>query len=112
MLIIRLYHDSRRVIIRPALIVNFSLAPPILSDMNYLLLNAGSSSLKCTLMQAGNPKVIARALADWAGEVIHYEYAGPDGRPHCEKISWKGHAQAVKRVLHDLMHVEPVALRA
>ena len=44
--------------------------------MNILLLNAGSSSLKCTLMEAANGRVIARALADWAGKVTH-QYAGP-----------------------------------
>ena len=39
--------------------------------MNILLLNAGSSSLKCTLIEAADRKVIAHALADWAGSVTH-----------------------------------------
>jgi acetate kinase len=78
--------------------------------MNFLLLNAGSSSLKCMLMEAANHKVIARALADWAGSVTHYQYDGPDGRQHSENVSWRGHAEAVQRVLHDLAHVEPAAL--
>jgi hypothetical protein len=38
-------------------------------DMNILLLNAGSSSLKCTLVEAADRNVIAHALADWAGSV-------------------------------------------
>jgi acetate kinase len=78
--------------------------------MNILLLNAGSSSLKCTLMEAANGTAIARGLADWAGSATHYQYAGPDGRQRSEKVSWKGHADAVRRVLHDLMHAEPAAL--
>jgi acetate kinase len=78
--------------------------------MNILLLNAGSSSLKCTLMEAANGTAIARGLADWAGSATHYQYAGPDGREHSEEVSWRGHADAVRRVLHDLMHAEPVAL--
>jgi acetate kinase len=78
--------------------------------MNILLLNAGSSSLKCTLMEAVHGQVIAQSLTDWAGSVTHYEYAGPDGKEHSEDVAWRGHAEAVKRVLHDLQHAEPVAL--
>jgi acetate kinase len=78
--------------------------------MNILLLNAGSSSLKCTLMEAANGTAIARGLADWAGSATHYQYAGPDGRQHAEKVFWTGHADAVRRVLHDLRHTEPAAL--
>src|SRR5262245_32246393 len=78
--------------------------------MKILLLHAGSSSLKCTLIEATNRKVIAHSLTDWAGPVTHYEYAGPDGREHAEAVAWRGHAEAVRRVLHDLQHAEPVAL--
>ena len=81
-----------------------------MADVNILLLNAGSSSLKCTLVEAVSRKEIARGLADWAGSVTHYLYAGPDGREQSEEVSWNGHAEAVRRVLHDLMRTEPVAL--
>jgi acetate kinase len=40
-------------------------------DMNILLLSAGSSSLKCTLIEGVDRKVIAHGLADWAGSVTH-----------------------------------------
>jgi acetate kinase len=79
--------------------------------MVILLLNAGSSSLKCTLMEAANGKVLAQSLADWAGSATHYQYAGPDGREQSEEVPWSGHTEAVRRVLHDLIHAEPVALR-
>jgi acetate kinase len=78
--------------------------------MNILLINAGSSSLKCTLMEAANGTAIARGLADWAGSATRYQYEGIDGREHSEKVSWTGHADAVRRVLHDLMHAEPTVL--
>jgi acetate kinase len=78
--------------------------------MNILLLNAGSSSLKCTLMGTANRKVIAHGLADWAGPVTHYQFAGPDGRERSEDCPWRGHAEAVRRVLRDLLHAEPAAL--
>jgi acetate kinase len=79
-------------------------------DMNILLLNAGSSSLKCTLIEAAQRNVIAQGQGDWAGAVTHYQYTGPAGREQREDVSWSGHAEAVRRVLHDLMHSEPVAL--
>jgi acetate kinase len=47
-----------------------------------LLLNAGSSSLKCTLMEAADRQVIAHSVANWAGSVTHYEYRGPGGEEH------------------------------
>lgn len=78
--------------------------------MNILLLNAGSSSLKCTLMAAADHKVIAESLTDWAGAATHYQYVGPDGRKVAEDVSWRGHAEAVRRMVHDLMHVAPIAL--
>jgi acetate kinase len=78
--------------------------------MNILLLNAGSSSLKCTLMEATGGAAIGRGLADWAGSATQYQYVGPGGREHSEKVSWRGHADAVRRVLHDLRHTEPAAL--
>jgi Acetokinase family len=75
--------------------------------MNVLLLNAGSSSLKCTLMESADGNVVARGMADWAGSETRYQYAGPDGCEHSEKVSWTGHADAVRRVLHDLRHAKP-----
>ena len=81
-----------------------------MADMNILLLNAGSSSLKCTLIEAANRNVVAQGQADWAGSVTHYQYAGPAGQEQSEDVSWSGHGEAVRRVLHDLMHAEPVAL--
>src|SRR5262249_52135758 len=78
--------------------------------MYVLLLNAGSSSLKCTVLAAADRTVIADSLTDWGGAVTHYRYAGPDGKERSEDVSWKGYAPAVQRVLYDLTHVEPVAL--
>jgi acetate kinase len=78
--------------------------------MLVLLLNAGSSSLKCTLMESAHQRVIATGLADWAGSATHYRYAGPAGAESVDEVSWRGHAEAVPRILHDLMHIEPVAL--
>jgi acetate kinase len=78
--------------------------------MKILLLNAGSSSLKCTLMESENSAALASSLADWAGSETRYHYAGPGGKEQSDRVSWSGHADAVRRVLHDLMHTEPLAL--
>ncbi len=78
--------------------------------MKILLFNAGSSSLKCTLMESANNAVLASSLTDWGGSATRYHYSGPDGKEQSEDVSWKGHAEAVGRVLDDLTRVEPVAL--
>ena len=78
--------------------------------MNVLLTNAGSSSLKCTLMEAAQAKVLARGLADWAGATTRYRFVGSNGAEKTEEVSWKGHAEAVRRFVFDLTHTEPVVL--
>jgi acetate kinase len=77
--------------------------------MNILLLNAGSSSLKCTLMEADG-RVVARGQGDWAGSGTRYQYAGSDGEERSEEVSWTGHAKAVHRFVFDLLHAEPLVL--
>jgi acetate kinase len=79
--------------------------------MNILLLNAGSSSLKASLINSTDGSVIARATADWAGAETHYRYVGSDGTEHADDAARAGHASAVERVIFDMMHVEPVVLR-
>jgi acetate kinase len=58
----------------------------------------------------GESAVVAGSLADWAGSVTRYHYAGPDGKERVESVPLRGHAEAVRRVLHDLRHAGPVAL--
>ena len=78
--------------------------------MNILLLNAGSSSLKATVMASDHGTVIARGLADWAGSETHYEYAGSDDKERSEVVPWKGHAEAVHRFVFDLKNAKPIVL--
>lgn len=78
--------------------------------MKILLVNAGSSSLKLTLVEANAGREIASGLADWAGSVTRYRYARPDDKEHSEEGPWKGHAKAVQRFLLDLTQVKPAAL--
>jgi acetate kinase len=70
--------------------------------MNILLLNAGSSSLKATLMEGPNGTVIAHGLFDWAGPVTRCEYPDTHGEQRVEEVSWRGYAKAVQRFVASL----------
>jgi acetate kinase len=80
--------------------------------MILLLLNAGSSSLKASLMEAASGAVLADCLADWAGAETHYEFAGSDAKEHSETVPWKDHAGAVKHFIADLTPAQRSALAA
>ena len=71
--------------------------------MSVLLLNAGSSSLKATLLESENGGIIGRASVDWAGPVTRYEHVGSSEERLSEEVPWKGHAAAVRRTLADLI---------
>jgi acetate kinase len=78
--------------------------------MNILLLNAGSSSLKGSLVDARDGRTLASCLADWAGSKTRYRYTGPDGKERSAEVSWKGHAPAVQTFLADVVAGKPAAL--
>jgi acetate kinase len=78
--------------------------------MNILLLNAGSSSLKGTLMESTHAQVVARGVADWAGSATRYQYESSNNKHRSEDVSWKGHAQAVHRFISDLMQDEAIVV--
>src|SRR5262245_5901941 len=60
-----------------------------------LLLNAGSSSLKCTLMESAGSTLLARTSTDWAGPVTRYERSGPGAERVSERVQFRGHGDAV-----------------
>jgi acetate kinase len=78
--------------------------------MRILLFNAGSSSLKATLVEPEDGRTIASGLADWAGAVSHYRFQGPEARDQSEDVPWKGHAKAVERFVEDLLQAGAAAL--
>jgi hypothetical protein len=80
--------------------------------MNILLLNAGSSSLKAALMESADGEVVAHGLADWAGSMTHYQFAGRDGKERSEEVPWKGHSRAVERFVADMTTAQRLALAA
>src|SRR6266568_4449286 len=65
--------------------------------MDVLLINAGSSSLKFTLMSA-DARLRAGGMADWSGAATHYQFA--DRAP--EEVPWQSPGPAVKHAIDDL----------
>jgi acetate kinase len=74
--------------------------------VNVLLLNAGSSSLKCTLLDARSAAVVASSSADWAGDGTRYERLGPGTECRSERVSFRRHGDAVRHALDDLRELE------
>lgn len=70
--------------------------------MKILLLNAGSSSLKGSLMETSDCSTLAQATGEWSGTESRYEFLGPAGSPLLETVEWRGHHAAVRRFLSDL----------
>jgi acetate kinase len=67
-----------------------------------LLLNAGSSSLKCAVMESAGGAEIASAAGDWAGAVTRYRVSGASGPDDWREVPWRGHAEAARHALADL----------
>jgi acetate kinase len=67
-----------------------------------VLINAGSSSLKCSVMESVDRTVIAQVKADWAGPVTRYERSGPGERRVREQAGFHDHGEAVRHALDDL----------
>ncbi|AMV20340.1 acetate/propionate family kinase [Planctomyces sp. SH-PL14] len=74
--------------------------------MNVLLFNAGSSSLKCSLMASGTGAVLAHAVADWAGAKDggqpRYTFGRGSDAPTSQSVDWHGYAAAADAFLRDL----------
>jgi acetate kinase len=64
--------------------------------------NAGSSSLRCSVMESVDRTVIAQVKADWAGPVTRYERSGPGGTRVREQAGFRDHGEAVRHALADL----------
>ena len=70
--------------------------------MKVLLLNAGSSSLKGSLMEADDRTLVAYASADWAGPVTRYERIGPGDQRIATQVSFRSHGDAARHIVVDV----------
>lgn len=67
-----------------------------------LLLNAGSSSLKSSVMRLETGEVLAQGAADWSAMTPSVTFAVPFHPEVRTPVHWKGYALAVDRFLEDL----------
>lgn len=74
--------------------------------MKYLVFNAGSSSLKVAILESDDRSTVAWAAAEWASQVTHYEFTGPDNTSS-QTVDWRDTASAVTRSLVDLRRACP-----
>ena len=74
--------------------------------MKTLLLNAGSSSLKFSVLESCEASVIVSGMVDWASNVTRYRFSASDTDVD-EEVAWKGQANSVKRVLDDIRQAVP-----
>jgi acetate kinase len=76
--------------------------------VHVLLVNAGSSSVKVSLLDADSQTVLAHGAADWAGKSTHWKFSGPNINVD-ETVPWRGPGPAIERTARDL-HVHPDAV--
>lgn len=67
--------------------------------MKVLLLNAGSSSLKASVLEAEDASVVASGQVDWKDSAARFEFVGPDGRARRCESEGADYASAVRWVL-------------
>ena len=72
--------------------------------MYVLLVNAGSSSLKCGLMEVATGGRVAAADAEWSGAQTHYRFERPGGERRSEPQDWRDHVEALRGMFDDLVH--------
>src|SRR5713101_7099866 len=87
--------------------------PPMFeAEMKILVCNAGSSSLKFSLFDAGDEQVLAEGGIDWTTKptrlVLHYT----GQREVREDLKLREHADAIARILNDLQAGPSAPLRA
>jgi len=75
--------------------------------MKVLVLNAGSSSVKFTLYEMENEKVLAKGLVERVGlENPQLIYKHCDGREVRETLNIKNHSEAIQRICNKLLDPE------
>jgi acetate kinase len=75
-----------------------------------LVLNAGSSSLKFSLIESDGERLLAEGGADWQATPARFSLRRP-GQPDSQStLTLQHHGDAVGRILHELLHSQPPLL--
>ncbi len=79
--------------------------------MNILVLNAGSSSLKFSVLEAGSERILAEGLADWSRAPGQLRIHGADSADRVETLGSADHQGAFQHVIAVLAGGGSAALR-
>jgi acetate kinase len=75
-----------------------------------LVLNAGSSSLKFSLIESDGEQVLGEGGADWMVTPARFTVRRPGQPDSNSTASLQRHGEAVERILHELLHGTPPLL--
>jgi acetate kinase len=75
-----------------------------------LVLNAGSSSLKFSLIDSDGEQVLGEGGADWLAAPARFTLRRPGLPDSTTTVSLQQHTAAVERILHELLHGTPPLL--
>lgn len=79
--------------------------------MKILVCNAGSSSLKLTLFEAGSEKLLAEAVIDWVRHPSKLVYRRPGLPERSEELGYQEHGTAIARLLREMLDGRAAVLR-
>lgn len=74
-----------------------------MNQRSILLLNAGSSSLKCALMDVDNESALVSASAEWSDGTTRCRWRTATGSRVETTVPWQGHSDAVHNLIPDLV---------
>jgi acetate kinase len=80
--------------------------------MNILVINAGSSTLKFSLIEAQGEQVLAWGLADWSEQPARLVVHRPGGGGEASGVALGHHADAVSRIVEQLTEGGAPVIRA
>jgi acetate kinase len=78
--------------------------------MKILVLNAGSSTVKFSLLESDGERLLFDGLADWSAQPARLEVRRPGAAPVSHPLTVEGHGQAVASILEHLTKGEPPLL--
>jgi acetate kinase len=78
--------------------------------VNILVLNAGSSTLKFSLVESDGEQVRGEGGADWSVTPARFTVRRPGQPDRTSTVAPQRHGAAVERVLHELLHGTPPLL--
>lgn len=79
--------------------------------MLILTINAGSSSLRFSLLESGSEQIIVEGSAEWSSKPTRYTFSITNAQSICIDANWSGVTRAVRRMVSDFfaMSIEGIS---